>query len=73
MKLPFISGGFSVDSIIGKRIKKERMLLDLTQGELANQLNVNFHLKINKGMISKWENGIDDPSLTNIRHLAAFG
>lgn len=68
----YIKEGLDVDSIMGERIRKERKLLNLTQIELANQINDKFNIRINKGMISKWENGIDDPSLTNIRYLAAF-
>lgn len=59
-------------NIIGQRIKEKRNSLNLTQEELAKQLNDKFGLKINKGMISKWENGREEPSLSNVRHLSSF-
>ena len=59
-------------SVIGKRIKEERNILKLTQDELAELLNDKFNIKINKGMISKWENGREEPSLPNVRYLSSF-
>lgn len=59
-------------NIIGMRIREERKNLKLTQEELAEKLNKKFDLKINKGMISKWENGREEPSLPNVRYLSSF-
>lgn len=59
-------------AMYGERIKRERKLLGLTQEELANEVNKMFGLKINKGMVSKWENQKDDPSLVNTRYLSQF-
>ena len=59
-------------NVIGKRIKEERNILKLTQEELAEHLNNKFNIKINKGMISKWENGREEPSLPNVRYLSSF-
>lgn len=65
-------GGMLMNTIIGERIKEERTSMRLTQEELAERLNNKFDIKINKGMISKWENGREEPSLPNIRYLSAF-
>ncbi|WP_131067014.1 helix-turn-helix domain-containing protein, partial [Clostridioides difficile] len=39
----------------GHIIKILRIEKKLTQDELAKNLNSSFNLKLNKGMISKWE------------------
>ncbi|OIS89554.1 transcriptional regulator [Bacillus licheniformis] len=46
---------------IGKKIRELRDKEKLSQSELAN-----------KGMISKWENELGDPSLESARYLALF-
>lgn len=57
---------------IGKKLKKLRVDRNLSQGELAEKINEQFDTNLNKGMISKWENGLGDPSLDNARYLAIF-
>lgn len=56
----------------GGKLKTLRVAKKLTQGELSEKLNSAFGTSINKGMISKWENNIDDPSLDNARNIAKF-
>lgn len=56
----------------GARLKASRTAKKLTQEELAEQLNSTFGTSINKGMVSKWENNIDEPSLENARNIAKF-
>lgn len=46
-----------------KTLRKEK---NLTQPQLAKELNVS------KGMISFWENGIYEPTATNIIAVAKF-
>lgn len=46
-----------------KILRKER---NLTQPQLAKELNVS------KGMVSFWENGIYEPTATNIIKVAKF-
>lgn len=45
---------------IGYRIKKARQLNDLTQKQLASKINVSHQL------ISQWENGGIEPSISNL-------
>lgn len=57
---------------LGNKIKELRTNRGLTQDALAHQFNDMFGTNINKSMISKWENNIEDPSLDNGRKLVAF-
>lgn len=57
---------------IGKVIKDLRTKKGLSLEELADKVNNKFGTTINKGMISKWENGLGDPRLENVRQLALF-
>lgn len=53
----------------GEIIKELRLQKDLTQDELATAME-QYGIKANKGMISKWENGVVEPSLENARVLS---
>ncbi|MFW5433734.1 helix-turn-helix domain-containing protein [Paenibacillus apiarius] len=55
---------------VGKLIKELRVKQGLSQDDLAEKLNSKFGSSINKGMISKWENGLGDPRLETVRHLS---
>ncbi|MFD2117260.1 helix-turn-helix domain-containing protein [Paenibacillus yanchengensis] len=57
---------------IGEAIRELRTARGLSLEELAEQMNKRYGSTINKGMISKWENGIGDPRLENVRQLALF-
>lgn len=57
---------------IGKKIKDLRIKGKLSQEELAENINRKFNTKLNKGMVSKWENGLGDPKLEYARYLAIF-
>ncbi|MEF2246218.1 MULTISPECIES: helix-turn-helix domain-containing protein [unclassified Paenibacillus] len=57
---------------IGKIIKDLRTKRGLSLEELADKINQSYGTSINKGMISKWENGLGDPRLENVRQLALF-
>jgi transcriptional regulator with XRE-family HTH domain len=54
----------------GQKLKELRTKRGLTQDELADLLNEKFDAKINKGMISKWENDLVEPRLDVGRMLA---
>jgi|HigsolmetaAR201D_1030396.scaffolds.fasta_scaffold62446_2 transcriptional regulator with XRE-family HTH domain len=56
----------------GQKLKEMRIKKGLSQDELANQMNEKFDAKINKGMISKWENNLVEPRLDVARMLALF-
>ncbi len=47
----------------GQKIKKLRTDAGLTQKDLANKLNVSFQT------ISKWESGLNEPDIANIKEL----
>lgn len=55
---------------VGKMIKGLRTKHGLSQEDLAEKMNNRFGSNINKGMISKWENGLGDPRLETVRHLS---
>ncbi|WP_247741073.1 helix-turn-helix domain-containing protein [Cohnella sp. LGH] len=57
---------------LGNKIKELRTNRGLTQETLAQQFNDLFGTNINKSMISKWENNVEEPSLDNGRKIVAF-
>lgn len=57
---------------IGEIIKYLRTKKRLSMEELAEKVNSEYGTSINKGMISKWENGLGEPRLDNVRQLALF-
>lgn len=57
---------------IGETLKKLRIKRGLSQDELGEKLNDQFGSSVNKGMISKWENDLGDPSLVHARILSRF-
>lgn len=57
---------------IGRKIKELRIKKNLSQAELAEKINEQFNTTLNKGLISKWENGLGDPRLEYARFLALF-
>lgn len=63
-----------MEESLGYRVKRERVMTNLTQDELAQKLNDmdDFGSKINRGMVSKWENDRETPSLENLRKLSKF-
>lgn len=61
-----------IDNDIGKRIKELRDKRKLSQSELADKMNSQFTTNLNKGRVSKWENGLGEPRLDTTRHLAIF-
>lgn len=62
----------STNNGIGDRIKQLRQEKGLTQDALALSVNSMFESSINKGMVSKWENNKEQPSIENIRNLSMF-
>lgn len=56
----------------GDRLRSLRMSKSLTQEAFAAALNERYDLKINKSMVSKWENNIDTPSLNSAKYIALF-
>ena len=56
--------------MIGSKIKNLRTHNKWTQSQLAEKLNETFGLKIDRVMISKWENGFQTPVIYTISCLA---
>lgn len=56
----------------GSTLKKLRISKKLTQSELAEKLNEKYGTKLNKGMISKWENNKEEPRMDSIRCIVNF-
>jgi len=61
-----------MNASVGSRIKALRTQRGLSQDELASRMNARFGTAINKGMISKWENGLGEPRLETAKQLALF-
>lgn len=57
---------------LGDRLHSLRKSKSLTQEAFASSLNERYDLKINKSMVSKWENNIDTPSLNSVKYMAIF-
>lgn len=70
MTLPFKSKINSVtisfDASIGMRVRTYRLLLDMTQSDLANELGVSFQ------QIQKYENGINKISPEKLQKIATI-
>lgn len=59
-------------SILGNKIKNLREQRGLTQADLAAALNLEFGLKTDRVMISKWETGFQTPIMSTIICLAKY-
>lgn len=55
---------------LGAKIRELRGAI--SQEELAEKINNAYGTTLNKGMISKWENNLIDPSLETARVLVKF-
>ena len=59
-------------NILGERIKYLRKQVGLNQIELANALNREYGLKVDRVMVSKWETGFQLPNVEAIRCIADY-
>ena len=59
---------------IGSRIKSLREEHDLSMDMLVQDINNRYELEnpLNKGMVSRWERDINNPSLDNARCLCDY-
>ena len=59
---------------IGLRIKELRIERDLTMDMLVADMNQKYDLErpINKSMVSRWENGDNEPSLENAKYISMY-
>ncbi len=56
--------------MLGERIKTLRKAKNLTQADLANALNSQFNLKVDRVMVSKWETGFQTPVMYTVTCIA---
>ena len=54
------------------RLKQLRSERQITMDLLAYDLNQKYDINVNKGLISKWESGKNDPSLRYAAYLAEY-
>ena len=57
---------------IKDRIKQLRNEQGMTMDMMAYDMSQRFGINISKGLISKWEKGINDPSLEYAKYLAMY-
>lgn len=58
---------------LGEKLKTLRKERDLTLDMLVADMNQRFpELNINKSMLSRWENGINDPSLDYAKAICIY-
>ena len=57
---------------IKDRLKELRTERGITMDLLAYDMNAKYQININKGHISKWESGKNDPSLRHAAYLAEY-
>ena len=70
MGTPLASGERQAVSEVGLRLQRLRRKAGLSQAAVAERLNRDFNAHVNKGMISKYENGIHEPSAGTVFCLA---
>ena len=56
--------------MLGNKIKTLRKNRNLTQTDLANELNSQFNLKVDRVMVSKWETGFQTPVMYTVTCIA---
>lgn len=58
---------------IGEKIKELRKERQLTCDMMVTDMNNKYpELAINKSMLSRWENGQNEPSLENAKYLSVY-
>ena len=58
--------------MFGKRLKETRLSLGLTLEELATKYNAAFDGGLNKGTLSKYENGKQEPIVSTVSNLSTI-
>lgn len=59
---------------IGQRIKELRIERDISMDMLVADMNARYELSkpLNKSMVSRWESGINEPTLENAKYLSMY-
>lgn len=58
--------------VVGERLKQLRVERDLTMDMVVNDMNAQFDIEIRRGNLSKWERGINIPSLYMAKFLCKY-
>lgn len=57
---------------LANKIKDLRLKKNLTMDMFVDQMNESFQIEISKGTVSKWEQGLNEPSLRLAKYLCLF-
>lgn len=57
---------------LGKRLKELRESRELTMDMVVYDMDMTYHIELTKGNLSRWENGINYPSLIYAAYLAKY-
>ena len=57
---------------LANRIKDLRQSKHLTMDMFVDKMNESFQIEISKGTVSKWEQGLNEPSLRLAKYLCLF-
>lgn len=58
--------------IVGERLKALRTERDLTMDMVVTDMNAQFNIELRRANLSKWENGVNIPSLYMARYLCMY-
>lgn len=58
--------------ILGERLKQLRNERELTMDMVVTDMNTQYNIEIRRGNLSKWENGVNVPSLRMAAYLCAY-
>ena len=58
--------------IVGERLKALRTERDLTMDMVVNDMNAQYSIEIRRGNLSKWERGVNVPSLYLAKFLCMY-
>ncbi len=57
---------------LGKRLKNLRLERDMTIDMFVYDIDQKFHIEISKANVSRWENGINEPTLHYAKYLCKY-
>lgn len=57
---------------LGKRLKELRLERDMTLDMFVYDLNAKYHIELSKSNVSRWENGINEPTLHYAKYLCQY-
>lgn len=58
--------------VVGERLKQLRTERDLTMDMVVNDVNMQFNIELRRSNISKWERGVNIPSLYMAKILCMY-